>query len=80
MGEVFTVLQDLPCGLRGCTHANRDGSYTILINARLSFMQQREVFLHEIGHICGDDFCKNDVDEIETAAHSQEGIYPIGLI
>lgn len=48
---------------------NEDGSYTVLINARMSYEAQRKALLHALGHILNDDFTKENVQEIEAAAH-----------
>lgn len=51
---------------------NEDGSYTILINARLSYEGQLRAYEHGMKHINNDDFRKEDVQKIEAVAHSQE--------
>ena len=48
---------------------NEDGSFTVLINARMSYDTQRKALLHALGHILNDDFEKENVQEIESAAH-----------
>lgn len=48
---------------------NEDGSFSIFINARLSFEAQMQAYQHALMHIARDDFHKHDVDEIETETH-----------
>lgn len=48
---------------------NEDGSYTILINAKLSDQGRIEAYKHALKHIKNDDFDKMDVQEIEASAH-----------
>ena len=48
---------------------NEDGSYTILINAKLSDQGRIEAYEHALRHIENDDFDKTNVQEIESAAH-----------
>lgn len=48
---------------------NEDGSYTILINAKLSDQGQLLAYKHALKHITNEDFEKIDVQEIEHAAH-----------
>ncbi len=48
---------------------NEDGSYTILINAKLSEEAQRAAYDHAMKHIMDNDFEKSDVQEIEIVAH-----------
>ena len=73
MKEVVSVhFVDFPTKARGMVTANADGSYTILLNSRLSFEQQRKTFRHEMRHIQNHDFEKTDVDEIEYEAHKHD--------
>lgn len=51
---------------------NEDGSYTILINARLSYSGQLKAYEHAMKHIASDDFQNDDVQAIEYKAHQEE--------
>lgn len=44
--------------------------YTVYIDERLGYEQQREAYRHAIKHIRENDFEKEDVDEIEINAHA----------
>ena len=48
---------------------NPDGSYTILLNSRLTRETLEKAYLHALEHIQNGDFEKEDVDEIEWHAH-----------
>lgn len=48
---------------------NEDGSYTILINAKLSRDGMMKAYQHAIKHIINEDFGKKNVQEIEAEAH-----------
>lgn len=48
---------------------NEDGSFTILINSRLSYSSQLSAYHHAMRHIEADDFQKENVQAIESAAH-----------
>lgn len=48
---------------------NEDGSYTILINAKLSSEDQQKAYDHAMYHITHNDFEKDNVQEIEEDAH-----------
>lgn len=48
---------------------NDDGSYTIFINAQLNYEQQLNSYCHAMKHIVGEDFYKENVQEIEALAH-----------
>lgn len=67
---IITRIIDMPYGLNGNVTYNPDGSYTILINAKLSIEKQKEIYLHELSHILNGDFEKYDVDFIEKSAHA----------
>lgn len=67
---VYTILSDdMPSGFKGHVNHNKDDSYTIFINAKLSYEEQKKVYLHELCHIVNDDFQKHDCDLIESMAH-----------
>lgn len=51
---------------------NEDGSYTILINAKLSSDEQKDAYNHAMYHIENNDFEKYDVQQIEFEAHHSE--------
>ena len=51
---------------------NEDGSYTILINAKLSQEAQLKAYQHALNHIKNEDFEKYDVQDIEFQAHDLE--------
>lgn len=48
-------------------HPNEDGSFTIIINARISQSRQMIAYRHALEHIMRGDFEKVDADEIEKA-------------
>ncbi|WP_270395704.1 hypothetical protein [Mediterraneibacter massiliensis] len=48
---------------------NEDGSYTILINAKLSDQGRISAYEHALKHITNEDFEKANVQEIEVSAH-----------
>lgn len=70
MEYIGVHLIDLPHTVRGHTRKNKDGSYTILINARLSSEMQIATYDHEIAHINNGDYenCV-DVNEVEKERH-----------
>lgn len=49
---------------------NKDDSYSIFINAKLSHDRQIEAYYHAIKHIENGDFEKENADKIELNAHS----------
>lgn len=68
---IILVYQDMPCHVRALTNANDDGSYTIIINARLSHEMQKSAVLHELMHIKGNDFdAEIQADLLEKMMHT----------
>ena len=67
--DVNVQLINFPNSGREMVVPNEDGSYTILINARLSNESQMQAYAHAMKHIMNDDFEKQDVQIIEAAAH-----------
>lgn len=49
---------------------NEDGSFTIMINSRLSYQGQLDAYYHAMSHIENGDFQKDSVQAIEAAAHA----------
>ena len=63
-------LADLPHGIRGFTRKNEDGSYTMLINARLNAEMQIQTYNHEIRHIDNGDYDRvKEIDRLEYDRH-----------
>lgn len=61
---------------KGKTHEavtlNEDGSYTVFIDAKLSQEERAKKYLHALTHIIGEDFGKENVQEIEKEAHKKD--------
>ena len=66
---VNVVLLDNACGIKGSVIHNKDDSYTVFIDANLSYEEQQEVCRHEMRHILNCDFEKCNVNNIEFNAH-----------
>lgn len=64
------ILLDDAGGVPGSVWQNTDDSYTIFIDAKLNDVERRKVFLHEMKHIQGNDFEKNNVQQIEMETHN----------
>jgi hypothetical protein len=60
---------DMDTAVEEEVHPNEDGSFTIIINARISHSRQMLAYQHALEHIMRNDFSKTDtdVDEIEKA-------------
>lgn len=65
-------LMDFPVKGKEMVIPNEDGSYTILINARLSDAGRIAAYEHALRHIMKNDFEKMNVQEIENDAHSND--------
>ena len=66
---VNVVVMDMEYGIHESVHQNRDGSYTIFLNARYSDETLKRAYLHAVEHIKNHDWEKDSVQEIEAAAH-----------
>lgn len=69
--NINVVLIDNPFGMKGSTTKNKDGTYTVIINAGLNYEQQMETYKHELSHIIKEDFDKYDVNSIERGNHGK---------
>lgn len=67
--DVNVILIDFPAPGREMVVSNEDGTYTILINARLSHASQLKAYEHALQHIYNKDFEKSDIQSIEFQAH-----------
>ena len=74
MSDEYTYLVDMPTSVRGMTVENADGSYTLLLNARLSQAGQLRALKHEQAHLRHGDFERDDsADQIEAERHKIKG-------
>ena len=67
--DINVVLIDFPVKGKEMVVPNEDGSYTVLINAKLSHEMRIAAYNHAMKHIENDDFSKADVQQIEVDAH-----------
>lgn len=69
--NVFII--DLPTTIYSFVRQNPDGTYTIVLNARLSQEDRARHYEHELRHIREGDFEKDlTADEIEAQAHKED--------
>lgn len=64
-------LMDLPPAVRSFVKRN-DDYYTIVLNARHTWEQNRKSFRHEECHINGNDYEQDDADVVETNTHNSQ--------
>ena len=69
--DVNIVLIDFPTRGKEMITENEDGSFTVLINARLSYEEQIKAYEHAMRHVENADFTKKDVQIIESNTHNQ---------
>ena len=71
MEYIGVYLIDLPTAIKGFTVRNADDSYTIIINAGMSDVMQRDTYDHEIEHINNHDFDNiYDINYLENLRHA----------
>lgn len=67
--DVNTYLVNFPSPGNEMVVQNEDGTYTILINAKLSQDGQLKAYQHALNHINNGDFERSEVQSIELSAH-----------
>lgn len=68
--DITVVLKDFPPGkVHEAVRQRPDGTYLVLIDARLNQIRQLEEYEHALHHIENGDFDKADVQQIEAEAH-----------
>lgn len=68
--DVNIVLLDIDYKTNEVVSENEDGSYTIVINARLNEDGRIRAYKHAMHHINNIDFAKDNVQQIEHVAHA----------
>ena len=65
--DFFVRLIDFPtCTAGGMVLPNDDGTYSVYLNARTSFDQQRRAYRHEVDHIDSNDLYNGkSIKEVE---------------
>ena len=68
--DYFIKFVDFPgCSCGGVILLNEDGTYTILLNSRLSRQQNKDSLIHELNHIKNGDFYRDiPIKQIEAEA------------
>ena len=71
MNEVVNVvLANMPTSIKEYVVSNPDSSYTIVLNARLTYETRFQAYVHAMKHIHNGDFEKDcSADLIEIYAH-----------
>lgn len=80
MDEINVQILDMDTMIPEHLVKNADGSYTILINAKLSQDGQLKAYQHALNHITNEDFEKSNVQNIELHAHglkSSDNFLPV---
>ena len=75
---IIVTYQDLPHSIPALVHANYDDSYTIIVNNNLSDAGKNDAIKHEGCHIMGNDFFKENVENIESSCHQNSKYCEVG--
>ena len=71
MEDIIVRYMDLPTTIRSFVVANKDMTYTIILNSKLSREQNLFSYQHELDHILKGDYEKKcSADLIEINAHA----------
>lgn len=66
LSEVNVQIIDFGNSVPATVTINEDGSFSIFLNARLSYERRLEAYMHELRHIESNDFnSRETVEEIE---------------
>ena len=68
--DVNVIILNFPVPGKEMVVPNEDGSYTILLNAKLSIEERMKAYEHAMRHIKDEDFSKTDAQAIEYQAHN----------
>lgn len=69
MDDIFVYMAELPNTARSFVASNSDGTYTIVLNSKLSHEQNLISYFHELSHINNGDYekkCRADLIEINA--------------
>ncbi len=73
--DVYVYLRDdLPPNINEMVSPNTDGTYTILINARLNDIMRLDAYNHAVKHIENGDFDIDNVDTVDVIELHTHGI------
>ena len=67
--DVNVTEANLPTSISAYVVSNPDGSYTILLNSRLTWERRKQAYQHELEHIRNGDYERRSADMIELHAH-----------
>ncbi len=67
--DVNAIELNLPATISAYVIANADTSYTIVLNARLTWERRIQAYRHEMKHIEHGDYERHSADLIELHAH-----------
>lgn len=71
--DVNVVLVDLPCTIKEYVVANKDLTFTVVLNAKHSSETRLQAYKHALSHIDNGDFEKTcSADLIEVYAHDTQ--------
>lgn len=71
---MIAILVNMPTQVKCQTVKNKDGLYSVFLNARMASNQIKQTYQYEIGHIEHEDFEKKQVQKIEHAHMAKENI------
>lgn len=71
--NIIVMYQDLPYRIKAFSTANADGTYTVVLNSRHTYLVLRQSFAHEVQHIYGGDLenIEDHCDLLEAMVRKQ---------
>lgn len=71
--NIIVCYKDLPCRVKAFSTANIDGTYTIVLNSRHTYLVLHQAFAHEVQHLHGGDLenVQDHCDLLEAMVRKQ---------
>lgn len=71
--NIIVRYQDMPCRIKAFSTVNIDGTYTIVLNSRHTYLVLRQAFAHEVQHLYGGDLenIEDHCDLLEAMVRKQ---------
>lgn len=68
--NIFVYFINMDTGVTEQVIKNKDGTYTIFLNARLTYETNMNSYQHAVSHILNGDFEKYNADKLEYERHN----------
>lgn len=70
--DVNVIETNMPTSVAAYVTSNADATYTIFLNARLTWERRLDAYQHELRHIQNGDYERHSADMIEMYSHGYD--------